>query len=143
LEFRPGKGRAVYLNLPVCLYDRQRLDAAAGGAAQDLRRRVRQVLQTVFAVPPFGVRGEGLPVFLHRTVLQTRDGRRILTLRLDVDDQPQLLQQLARTQARTVQCTFARPVHLRTLRGEDLGTKDRFDLPFDVLTGLFVIEGGS
>ena len=42
-----------------------------------------------------------------------------------------------------MQCTFARPVHLRTLRGEDLGTKDRFDLPFDVLTGLFVIEGGS
>jgi hypothetical protein len=29
------------------------------------------------------------------------------------------------------------------LLGEDLGTKDRFELPFDVLAGLFVIEGGS
>jgi hypothetical protein len=103
---------------------------------------VRQVLQSVFALPPFGVRGEGLPVFLHRSVLRARDGRRIFTLRLDVADQPQILQQLARTPVRTVECTFAQPVHLRTLGGEDLGTKDRFSLPFDVLAGLFVYEGG-
>ena len=73
---------------------------------------------------------------------ETRIQAAIFTLRLDVADQPQILQQLARTPVRTVECTFAQPVHLRTLGGEDLGTKDRFTLPFDVLAGLFVYEGG-
>ncbi|MCY2957063.1 MAG: hypothetical protein NT107_08520 [Planctomycetota bacterium] len=143
LERRTGKGRAVYLNLPVCLYANERLNPGFASKTQDLRRRVRQVLQSASVLPPFEVRGEGLPTCLMRTVLKARDGRRILALRLDVLDNEQVLFDLAQNRQRSVQLSFPRPVQLRTLAGEDLGRKDVFVVPFDVFTGLFLVEGGS
>lgn len=143
VEQRDGRGRAVYLNLPVCDYTALRLDPQQVGRARDLRRRVQQVLQSAGVLPPCDVRGEGLPTCLVRTVLQAQDGRRILAIRVAALDRPELLQQLARAGSRRpVRVSFARPVRLATLGGRPLGDATAFDLELDVLAGLFVEVAG-
>jgi hypothetical protein len=137
-----GRGRAIYLNFAVCDYAAIRLDLGAALAAQDLRRRVRQVLKTAFVEPPFDVRGEALPTCLHRGVLRTRDGRRMLYVRLDALEKPQLLLELQKQPVRKVKLSFGRLAHLVTLAGEDLGRQETFELPLDVCAGLFVLEVG-
>lgn len=137
-EQRTGKGRAVCLNLVVADYDRLRLEPQRVVVAQELRRRVRQVLQGAGAVPFCDVRGDQLPTCIERTLLRARDGRTILAVRLAVLDSPALLRELGERGARHVQVAFAREVTLRALDGEPLGTGREFDLRLDPSAGLFV-----
>lgn len=137
-EARPGRGRTVYLNLGVCAYAQLRLDPAGVDAAVDLRRRVRQVLQSADVEPLCLVRGDGLPTCIHRTLLRARDGRSLLVIQVQALEQPALLRELASKGRRPIQLTFARPVHLRALGGEDFGTGQQFDLQIDVHAGLFL-----
>ncbi|MGE3173623.1 MAG: hypothetical protein AB7O97_13445 [Planctomycetota bacterium] len=137
-EQRQGRGRAVYLNLPVCDYARLRLDPAAVAVAVDLRRRVRQVLRAAGVDPRCDVRGDGLPTCIQRSWLRARDGRTLLVVRADAVDDPAVLVQLAGAGARPVQLEFPQPVRLRSTRGEDLGERATFELPFDPVAGLCV-----
>jgi len=138
VERRPGRGRAVYLNLPVCEYAAIRLEPGQVERARDMRRRVLQVLGTAGVEPPFDVRGEGLPTCLARAVLRAPDGRRLLCVRVDALERPALLTQLARTGLRKVRLFFARPARLATLAGQRLGDAETFDLELDIHGGLFV-----
>jgi hypothetical protein len=143
VENRPGRGRAVYLNLAVCEYAQSRLDAQRTAVAQDLRRRVRQVLQSAGVVPTFDVRGQGLPTCLWRSRLVRAGRPAVLAVRVAALERPELLQQLAAEGPRKVQLSFPREVRLRTLAGEDLGRGTAFELLLDVYAGLFVEEVGS
>ncbi len=138
VERRPGRGRAVALQLSVCDYPRVRLEPATVALALDLRRRVRQVLQTAEVEPVCDVRGDGLPTCIERTVLRIRDGRTVLAVRVNALDAPVLLRNLAGEGRRSIRLEFARPVQLLELTGRDLGRKAAFDLQLDVHAGLFV-----
>lgn len=144
LEKNVGRGRAVYLNLAVCDYPRIRLQVDAIQAALDLRARVRNVTQLARLLPPFEVRGEGLPTCIERVVLRTADGRRVLVVRVDALDQPAVLQTLAQRGPIPVVLHTPRPVRLRAL-GSDvvLGPADRFEFRLDVWTGLFLEQVGG
>ncbi|MBK8101245.1 MAG: beta-galactosidase [Planctomycetes bacterium] len=142
VEQRHDRGRAVFLNLAVCTYDRQRLDPAAAGAARDLRQRVRQVLGGAGIEPPCDVRGEGLPTCLERVVLRLRDGRRVLAIRVHALDRPGLLGQLAVDGPRRVTVTLPAAGRLRSLAGQELGDGTTFPTTFDVFAGWFAEEVG-
>ncbi len=138
-EQRHGRGRAVCLNLAVCDYGRIRLDPAAVAAAMDLRARVRQVLHAASILPPFEVRGEGLPTCIERITLRGRDGRRFLVARLNALERPAMLAELDRRGRLPVSVSLPQPMRLRVVgRDEVLGPADRFDLTLDVWTGLFL-----
>jgi len=137
-EAHVGRGRAVYLNLLLCDYPRLRLLPSAVDAAVDLRRRMRQVLQSAEVAPVCDVRGEGLPTCIDRTVLRTRGGRTLLALRVAALDAPGMLQKLAHDGRRAIKLSFARPVHLLEFAGQDLGSRSAFDLQLDAYAGLFV-----
>jgi len=138
LEQTHGRGRAVYLNAPVCGYDRWRLDEAAVQPARELRRRVRAVLRQAGVEPAFEVRGEGLPTCLLRTTLRLRDGRTVLAVRVNALAAPALLQQLAQQGRRTVQLELPAARTLRHLGGDDLGTAAKFDLQLDAFGALLL-----
>ncbi|MBM4060428.1 MAG: hypothetical protein FJ265_04925 [Planctomycetes bacterium] len=137
-ENRVGRGRAVYLNAPVCDYPRVRLDEVGVDVARELRRRVRAVLQQASVEPPCDVRGAGLPTCVERVPLRLRDGRSVLAIRLHALDAPALLANLAAQGPRPVVVELPRERHLRHLGGEDLGTAARFELRLDPFGALFL-----
>lgn len=139
LEQGQGRGRAVYLNAPVCCYDRWRLDEGAVEPAHELRRRVRAVLRQAGVDPAFEVRGEGLPTCLLRRTLQLRDGRTVLAMRLNALDAPALLQRLARPGHRQVQVALRGERALRHLGGgPELGAAAQFDVALDPFGALWL-----
>jgi len=140
LENQLGKGRAVYLNAPVCDYERLRLDQTAVERAQDLRRRVRVVLERAGVVASCDVRGAGLPTCIERVRMRLRDGRIVLVVRCNALDDPLLLAGLARDGVRPVTIELPQERHLRLLGGEDLGTSSKFDLRLDPFGALFLEE---
>lgn len=141
LEHVSGRGRAVYLNMPVCEYASWRLDELRVEPARDLRRRVRAVLQQAGVEPPFEVRGEGLPTCVERAVLRLRDGRTVFAIRLQALDAPQLLQRLAQAGPRPVQIELPLAQKLSHLGGATLGSGTRFDLQLDPYGALFLEVG--
>lgn len=141
LEQGLGRGRAVYLNAPVCAYGHWRLDEAAVEAAHELRRRVRAVLRQAGVEPAFEVRGEGLPTCLLRTTLRLRDGRTVFAVRVNALDAPALLHRLARDGARPVQIELRAARTLRHLDGAELGSGGRFDLALDPFGALWLEVG--
>jgi hypothetical protein len=142
VEQRPGRGRAVYLNLPVVEYLHLRLDEGRVAAALDLRRAVRGVLQTAGAEPPCEVRGAGLPTCIERVPLRLRDGRSVLVVRVHALDQPALLTRLGQDGPRAIQAVFARPRRLRHLGGDDLPEQATFDLRLDPFGALWLEDRG-
>ncbi|MBL9079871.1 MAG: beta-galactosidase [Planctomycetes bacterium] len=142
LEAVLGRGRAVYLNAPVCGYDRWRLDEATIEPAHELRRRVRAVLQLASVEPRFDVRGDGLPTCLLRRTLRLGDGREVLAVRLQADAAPALLQRLGAEGPRRVQLLLRGERELRRLDavpGEGvLGNAARFDLDLDPFGALLL-----
>jgi hypothetical protein len=121
VESRTGRGRAVYLNAPVCAYGGWRLDEAAIEPALALRRRVRSVLQTAGVEPPCEAVGDGLPTCVQRTRLLLRDGREALAIRLQADGAPAQLHKLAADGPRAVRCVLPTPRRLFRLDGTPLG----------------------
>lgn len=138
VERRHFRGRAVYLNLPVCIYAGVRLDPAAVLAAADLRKRVRQVVNSALVQPRCDVRGESLPACVHRQFLRAVDGRLLLAVRIDALDAPSILRQLGQDGLRKVRVTFPHPVRLSTLAGKDLGVGAEFEQELDAYRGLFL-----
>lgn len=140
LEKGLGRGRAVYLNAPVCAYGRWRVDEAAIEPARELRRRVRSVLQLAGVEPPCEVRGDGLPTCIQRTRLVLRDGREVLAIRVQALDAPAVLARLARDGARAVRCELPSPRRLFQLDGRALGDGPgrSFELSLDPWSALFV-----
>ncbi|HZN37794.1 MAG TPA: alpha-amylase family protein [Planctomycetota bacterium] len=133
-----NRGRGVYLNAPVAMYDSWRLDEQQVGPAVELRRRVRSALQQAGVEPPCEVRGEGLPTCIERVSLRLVDGRSVLALRLHALDSPKLLQSLAAKGPRAMQVDFPVVRTLRHLGGDDLGTAARFDVRLDPFGALFL-----
>lgn len=142
LEARLGKGRAVYLNAPICDYGAVRLDESQTAKARELRRRARAVLQQAGVEPPCDVRGAGLPTCIERVALRLRDGRRLLVIRMNALEDPRVLAQLAQGGSRPVTVELPQARHLRVLGGEDLGTAAKFDLRLDPLGALFLLDLG-
>lgn len=138
LEHRTGRGRAVYLNAPVCDYPALRLAEAQVEKARELRRRVRAVLQQAGVEPPCEVRGAGLPTCIERMPLRLRDGRQVLVLRLHALEQPAVLRELAQKPAYTIEVEWPKARRWRELGGEDLGEAQRLELRLPVYGGLFL-----
>lgn len=140
LEQRTGRGRAIYLNAPVCDYPALRLAADQVEKARELRRRVRAVLQQAGVEPPCEVRGAGLPTCIERMPLRLRDGRHVLVLRLHALEQPEVLRELARQPAYPIVVEWPRARRWRVLGGEELGHGERLELRLPVYGGLFLEE---
>ena len=139
VEQRHRRGRAICLNLPVCVYAGVRLDPASVDVASDLRRRVRQAMQALQLGPMVEVRGEGLPTCVHRTWLDAAGGaRRILAVRLDAIDAPDVLAQLGQKGPRRVRLLFPQPVRVLSLGGAEIGSGTEIEADLDVYAGLFV-----
>ncbi|MEZ5965290.1 MAG: hypothetical protein R3F56_15765 [Planctomycetota bacterium] len=137
-ERRHGRGLACYLNLAVCEYDRVRLDPSRVASALDLRRRVRRVLDAADVQPPVLARGRGLPTCLERTMLVAEGGRRLLCVRVNAVEHPDLLRTLAARAEPTLTLQFARPVRLRLLdEAQPRGPSAAFEVPFDPWLGVF------
>jgi len=141
LENVVRRGRAHYLNVPVCAYPEWRLDPAHIEPARLLRRRVRAALQRAGVLPPCEVRGEGLPTIVERAPLRLRDGRQVLGVRLNALERPQLLEQLAERGPLQVELIFPRARALRELRGRDHGRADRCTVTLDPFGAVFVEIG--
>ncbi len=139
VEQRHRRGRAICLNLPVCIYAGVRLDPASVDVASDLRRRVRQAMQALQLGAMVEVRGEGLPTCVQRTWLDAAGGaRRILAVRLDAIDAPDVLAQLAQKGPRRVRLLFPQPVRVLSLKGAEIGSGSEIEEDLDVYAGLFV-----
>jgi hypothetical protein len=139
IENTVGEGRAVYLNLAVCEYGRVRLDPSRVATALDLRRRVRLVLEYAGVAPEVSVRGPGLPTCIERMELRTRDGRRVLAVRMNALESRDLMRRLGAAGARPVQLVFPRAVRLRDLvTGTSLGQGESFDVSLDPWQGLLL-----
>jgi hypothetical protein len=138
LEGRTGRGRAVYLNAPVCDYPALRLDLGQVDKARELRRRVRAVLQQAGAEPPCDVRGAGLPTCIERVPLRLRDGRSVLAIRVHALDDPALLLRLGKDGGIDITVELPRERHLRHLGGDDLGIQAKFELRLDPFSALFL-----
>lgn len=135
-----GKGRAIYLNLAVCEYGEARLDPQQHRTAFALRTRVRRVLELADVEPPVVVRGEGLPTMLERIHLEGRDGRRLLAVRLNGMDAPELVEQVAAREGRSITLQFEQQTVLTDLvRGIQLPAGRRFEVPFDPWVGGFYL----
>lgn len=141
LERAARRGRAHYLNVPVCAYPRWRLDPQHIGPARELRRRVRAALQRAGVMPPCEVRGEQLPTIVERAPLRLRDGRRVLAVRLNALERPQLLQQLAARGPMSIELIFPVARRLRLLGGEDFGRVDRCTVTLDPYGAAFLEIG--
>ncbi len=138
IEQRHKKGRAVCLNLPVCVYAGVRLDPASFVIAQDLRKRVRQAFQAVSFGPSVEVRGEGLPTCIQRTWLDLVDGRRVLGVRVDALDAPSVLRQIATGGPKRVRLLFPQPVRVLSMSGQEIGAGAEVEASLDAWSGLFV-----
>ncbi|MBL8727847.1 MAG: hypothetical protein JNM25_05415 [Planctomycetes bacterium] len=138
LEHAHGRGRAVYLNAPVCAYGGWRLDESSVQPARELRRRVRAVLRQAGVEPTFEVRGEGLPTCLLCNTLRLRDGRTVLVVRVNALAAPALLQRLAQDGRRRVQLELRGERALRHLGGDEIGRGKSFDLDLDVFGALLL-----
>lgn len=138
VENAVGRGRAVYLNAPVCEYGRWRLDEQQVVPARELRRRVRAVLQQAGVEPPCEVRGEGLPTCIERAALRLRDGRSVIAVRVNALDAPRLLQRLGQDGPRQVQIELPVARTLSYLGGGAIGGGNRFDLRLDPFSALFL-----
>ena len=137
VERREGSGRACYLNLAVCDYVGWRLDPASVDAALDLRARVRHSLRIAGVVPRHEVRGQGLPTCIERTELVRADGRRVLAVRVNALERPQLYTELEQRGAVKLEITLPAERRLRTMDGVDLGLATRFEVPLDPWVGAF------
>jgi len=139
IEHRPGKGRTVYLNLAVCEYGKVRLAPDQWRAAADIRRRVRKIAHDAGVRPPVVVRGTGLPTCIERLELRTPGGRRVLAVRLNALESPELMRQLADRGEAEITVTFPAEVRLRELvSGEDLGSATEFTMTLDPWTGILL-----
>jgi hypothetical protein len=132
------RGRAYYLNVPVCDYPEWRLDPQRIGPARELRRRVRAALQRAGVMPPCEVQGKSLPTIVERAPLQLRDGRRVLGIRLNALERPQLLRQLGADGPLEVELIFPRERDLRELGGRNHGRADRCTVLLDPFGVVFV-----
>lgn len=141
LENVVRRGRALYLNVPVCAYPEWRLDPQHIEPARRLRRRVRGALQRAGVLPPCEVRGQGLPTIVERAPLRLRDGRLVLGVRLNALERPQLLEQIAARGPLQVELLFPRVRALRELRGRDHGRADRCTVTLDPFGAVFVEIG--
>jgi hypothetical protein len=144
LEKVHGEGYAFYLNLAVSEYGRVRLDSSrvATAAAVDLRRRFRSILVRARVRSPAVVRSvsaEGLPALVERMELRGRAGQKLLAVRLNVLESPDLVRTLSRRGPQRVSLLFpaaVRPFDLR--RGVDLGVGTSFEVTLDPNDGLFL-----
>ena len=141
LENVVGRGRAYYLNVPVCAYPDWRLKPSSVGEARALRRRVRAALQRAGVMPPCEVRGESLPTIVERSPLRLRDGRQVIGVRINALERPQLLEQLAARGPLEVELIFPRERALRELSGKDHGRADRCKVALDPFGAVFVEVG--
>ncbi len=138
-EHRHGRGLAVYLNFAVCEYGRVRLDPARIATAQDLRRRVRRVLDTAGALPPVEVAAAGLPTCIERAVLRDSTGRSLLAIRVNALESPPLMRQLVARGKTDVTVHFQKPVRMRRLEdGIVLGPAVSFEMVLDPAWGIFL-----
>lgn len=115
LEHAHGRGRTYYLNVPVAAYASWRLDEQRVAAATSVRRAVRAALGRCGVAPPCEVRGEGLPTCVERVVLRLRDGRRVVAVRLDLGDRPELLHTIAARGATPVEVQWPEEVEVKRL----------------------------
>jgi hypothetical protein len=132
------RGRAICLNLPVCVYAGVRLDPQAIGIASDLRKRVRQALHGLQLTPFVEARGQGLPTCVQRTWLHATDGRRLLAVRVDALDAPNVLATVAGDGARNVRLLFPQSVRILSLSGKEIASGSEVEAPLDAYGGLFV-----
>lgn len=137
VERRVGTGRACYLNLAVCDYASWRLDPTSVEAALDLRARLRYSLRIAGVVPRCEVRGQGLPTCLERTELLRPDGRRLLAVRVNALERPQLYVDLQQRGPVKLEVTLPAERRLRTVAGVDLGLATRFEVQLDPWAGAF------
>lgn len=137
VERRLGTGRACYLNLAVCDYVAWRLDPGAVEAAMDLRARLRHSLRIAGLVPRNEVRGPGLPTCIERTELLRPDGKRILAVRLNALERPQLYADLQQRGQLKLEITLPVERRLRSMSGVDLGLATRFEVALDPWLGAF------
>lgn len=138
IEHAAGKGRTLYLNLPVCEYAARRLAPQSHAFCVDLRQRVGWAMSEAGVTPPLSVRGQGLPTCVERIRLRARDGTELLAVRLHVLDEPALACRLAEAGPHRVELTFDAPVRLRDLRRrEDLGVARSFTVTLDPWLGAF------
>jgi|GEM_PF-6276108 len=135
------RGRAYYLNVPVCAYLGWRLEPARIGPARELRRRVRASLQRAGVMPPCEVSAARVPTIVERVMLRLRDGRRVLGVRFNALERPQLLQQLAERGPLEVELIWPRSRSLRLLDGEDFGRSDRCKVTLDAFGAAFLEVG--
>ncbi len=141
LEQAVERGRAYYLNAPVCLYPDWRLDPTRVGPARELRRRVRAALQRAGVMPPCEVSGESLPTIVERVPLVLRDGRRVLGVRLSAIERPQLLRQVGARGPLQLELIWPTARRLRVLGGEEFGVVDRCKVALDPFGVVFVEVG--
>lgn len=132
------RGRAYYLNVPVCDYPEWRLDPQQIGPARELRRRVRGALQRAGVMPPCEVQGKSLPTIVERVPLKLRDGRRVIGIRLNALERPQLLRQMGMRGPLEVELIFPREHDLRELGGRNHGRSDRCTVSLDPFGVVFV-----
>lgn len=137
VERRNGSGRACYLNLAVCDYAEWRLDPAMVEPAVELRARLRHSLRIAGLVPRNEVRGQGLPTCVERTELVRADGRRVLAIRVNALERPQLCVDLQQRGAVKLEVTLPAERRLRTMTGVDLGLATRFEVQLDPWAGAF------
>ncbi len=127
-----GKGSAVYLNLAVCEYATVRLDPSRLKTALDLRARIRRLLAAADIVEPVRVRGEGLPTCVERMLLTARDGRKLLAVRLNATQNPQLMARIAAAGPVKLDLEFPREILLRDLLTDsELGKGSSFQVVLD------------
>ena len=132
----------MYLNLAVCEYASIRLVPGKAVPARNLRARLRRVLADAGVMAPVVVRGKGIPSCVEALMLDARDGRRLLAVRMNALSSPELMQMLGERGVRELTLEFPTKVGLVDLRtGEDLGRSARFTRsldPFEAL--LFAVE---
>jgi len=138
LENAVRRGRAYYLNVPVCDYPEWRLDPQHIGPAKELRRRVRAVLQRAGVMPPCEVHGKSLPTIVERAPLRLRDGRRVIGIRINALERPQLLRQMNVQGPLEVELIFPREYQLRELGGRNHGRSDRCTVSLDPFGVVFL-----
>lgn len=139
MENEVGLGRTYYLNMAVCEYGSVRLEPKAIGAALDIRRRVRFVLRSAGVVPPVYIRAGGMPTCLERMVLSTRDGGRLLAVRVNALESPQLLAKLIKRGPVEIELSFPEKTVLKNLISrQTTGSATTHKVSLDPSLGLFL-----
>jgi hypothetical protein len=141
LERPHGSGRGYYLNAPVVAYSAWRLDERRVAPARELRRRVRTALERAGVHAPCDVRGEGLPTCIERVPLRLRDGRRVLAIRVNALERPDLLARLAKDGPVPIEILWPGPRRLARLGGDELGEVTSLETRLDPF-GALLFEVG-